>query len=174
MVAACHSPPLTLIGVHFLARPDDPARKPKREAQAEVIRRLVVAEQQAGRAPVVLGDLNDFDAQVLDIAATRPLTDVLQTIKRAGPGPADNLHSVMAKMPQRQRYTAFHDRNQNDTMDGPAELSALDHILLSPLLYRRLRDVRDMHRPDPVRGPDHFPIAATFGLPEGKRDLASE
>ena len=41
--------PVTVIGVHFLARPDDTERRPRREAQAEVIRQLVEAEH--GRRP---------------------------------------------------------------------------------------------------------------------------
>ena len=155
--------PVTLIGLHFLARPDDPSRKEKREAQAEVIRRLVVEEQQAGRLPVVLGDFNDFDATIPDVASRRPLTDVLQTVKRAGPGPADDLRSVMNRVPPGQRYTAFYDRDRDDEVDPSSELSALDHLLLTPALYRRLRNVRYVHDHDPVRGPDHFPVVATFG-----------
>ena len=155
--------PITLIGVHFLARPDDRSREDKREAQAEVIRRLVASEQQAGRTPVVLGDFNDFDAAAPDAAASHPITDVLQTVKRAGPGPADDLRSVMPRVPQAQRYTAFYDRDRDDAVDRASELSALDHVLVAPALYEHLRGVRYVHDHDPVQGPDHFPIVATFG-----------
>lgn len=154
--------PVTLIGVHFLARPDDASRKEKREAQAEVIRRLVEAEADAGRAPVVMGDFNDFDAATPDVASSQPITDVLRIVKRAGPGPADDLKSVMAEVPPGQRYTAFYDRNRNDAVEEDSELSALDHILLPPALHRRLRGVRYVHDHDPVRGPDHFPVVVTF------------
>jgi endonuclease/exonuclease/phosphatase family metal-dependent hydrolase len=154
--------PLTLIGVHFLARPDDASREAKREAQAAVIRRLVAREQQAGRVPVVLGDFNDFDAATPDVAAHQPITDVLQTVKRAGPGPGDDLHSVMPRVSQNDRYTAFYDRDADDAVDGPSELSALDHILVGPALMPHLKAVRYVHGHDPARGPDHFPIVATF------------
>jgi exonuclease III len=160
------STPLTLIGVHFLARPDDASREAKREAQAEVIRRLVAREQRAGRAPVVLGDFNDFDAATPDVAGSQPITDVLQTIKRAGPGPADNLQSVVPRVARDQRYTAFYDRDEDDTVDGPGELSALDHLLVGPALLPHLERVRYAHGHDPVRGPDHFPIVATFAPSE--------
>lgn len=160
--------PVTLIGVHFLARPDDASRKDKREAQAEVIRRLVEKEEQAGRQPVVLGDFNDFDDQTPDLAGSTPITDVLATIKRAGPGPADDLRPVMAEVPQRDRYTSFYDRNQNDTVDGREELSSLDHILLPPALYRHLREVNFVQAHDPVTVSDHFPIVVSFGEREAR------
>ena len=155
--------PTTLIGVHFLARPDDVSRKPQREAQAEVIRRLVVEEMAAGRAVAVLGDLNDFDPDVPDRAGSTPITDVLAIIKRAGPGPDDDLRNVAGDVQQLDRYTSFYDRNRNEEID-PGELSAIDHILLSPALYRSIRavDFVDMHDPRTVS--DHFPIVVTLGL----------
>jgi endonuclease/exonuclease/phosphatase family metal-dependent hydrolase len=158
--------PTTLIGVHFLARPDDLDRKPRREAQAEVIRRLVEQEMAAGRAVAVLGDFNDFDAAVPDRAGSVPITDVLATIKEAGPGPEDDLRSVAAEVPQRDRYTAFWDRNRNDEID-PDEVSSLDHLLLSPRLYDALRDVGFVHRHDPRYVSDHFPIVVTLAPGQG-------
>ncbi len=155
--------PTTLIGVHFLARPDDLERKPKREAQAEVIRRLVAAEVAAGRAVAVLGDFNDFDAAVPDRAGSVPITEVLATIQRAGPGPEDDLLNVAADVAQADRYTSFYDRNSNDEID-PGELSALDHVLLSPRLYRALRAVDFVHLHDPRHVSDHFPVVATLDL----------
>ncbi len=156
--------PTTLIGVHFLARPDDIERKPRREAQAEVIRRLVEQEMAAGRAVAVLGDFNDFDPRVLDRAGSAPITDVLATIQRAGPGLEDDLRNVAADVPQSERYTAYYDRNRNDEIDA-GELSSLDHLLLSPQLYRTLRAVDFVHLHDPRYVSDHFPVVATLGLP---------
>ena len=157
--------PVTLIGLHFLARPDDPGRASKREAQAEVIRRLVEKEGEAGRAVIVLGDFNDFDGDVPDLAGSRPITDVLARVKRAGPGPADDLKSVLADVPQTQRFTAHYDRNDDGAVDpGTEELSALDHILLSPALYRAVREVHFVHAYDPPQYTDHFPIVVTLGL----------
>ena len=153
--------PTTLIGVHFLARPDALERKPKRETQAEVIRRLVVQELAAGRAVAVLGDLNDFDPDVPDRAGSTPITEVLATIKRAGPGAEDDLRSVAAEVDQLDRYTAFYDRNRNEEIDL-GELSAIDHILLSPRLWAGLRAVDYVHLHDPRTVSDHFPIVATF------------
>ena len=153
--------PTTLVGVHFLARPDDPERKPRREAQAEVIRQLVEGEQALGRAVVVLGDFNDFDGSAPDRRASAPITDVLATIRSAGPSPQDDLVSLLGEVPQAQRFTALYDRNRNGRVDE-GELSAIDHILLDRQLYRKLRDVQYVHAHDPTEGPDHFPIVVTL------------
>lgn len=155
--------PTTLIGAHFLARPDDKSREDRREAQAEVIRRLVERETRQGREVIALGDFNDFDAQVPDRIGSRPITDVLTIIKSAGPGPEDDLINVMSDVPQADRYTSFYDRNDNGELDA-GELSAIDHLLLSPGLYQRLREVRFVHGHDPRLVSDHFPIVVTLGV----------
>jgi len=154
--------PTTLIGVHFLARPDDVERKPRREAQAEVIRRLVEAEQAEGRAVVVLGDFNDFDDETPDARGSRPITDVMARIKAAGPAPDDDLVNVLADVPPARRFTNFWDRDDDGEFDA-GEFSAIDHVLLSPALYRRVREVRYVHAHDPRTVSDHFPIVVTLG-----------
>ncbi|MEM1054421.1 MAG: endonuclease/exonuclease/phosphatase family protein [Bacteroidota bacterium] len=155
--------PVTIVGLHFLARPLDAERAPRREAQAEVIRRLVEAEMRQGREVVVLGDFNDFEPDALDRAGSRPVTDVLATIKRAGPGPEDDLLNVLGEVPQAERFTALYDRNRNDVIEE-GELSAIDHILLSPGLYGRLREVVYAHVHDPREVSDHFPLAVSLAL----------
>ena len=156
---------VTIIGLHFLARPTDPDRKPRREAQAEVIRQLVEQEIASGQSVVVLGDFNDYDGQSLDLGGNQPITDVLQRIKAAGPTDADDLRNVAAEVPQRERFTAHWDRNRNDTVDE-GEFSAIDHILLSPALYRHIREVTYVQAHNPVTDTDHFPIVVTLGLSE--------
>lgn len=155
--------PVTLIGLHFLARPDDPERGPRREAQAEVIRRLAEREIAHGRAVVVLGDFNDFDT-IPDVGGNQPLTDVLPRIRRAGPAASDDLVNVLADVPPNDRFTAHYDRNRNDRVDGRRELSAIDHILLSPSLYAAVRRVTYAQFYNPVEVTDHFPIVVSLAL----------
>lgn len=152
---------VTLIGVHFLAQPDSRERRPRREAQAEVIRRLVEAELARGREVIVIGDLNDFDDASLDRLGNRPITDVLAIIKRASPGPEDDLVNVMADVPQEKRFTSFYDRNEDDVIDWN-EFSAIDHILLSPGLVKRVLEVTYVHSHDPRKVSDHFPVVVTL------------
>lgn len=147
--------PVTIIGLHFLSQPDNAERRPSREAQAEVIRQLAAAERAAGREVIVTGDFNDFDADVPDRKNSQPITQVLSTVKGAG------LQNVMERIPQELRYTALWDRNDSGSVDRN-ELSAIDHMLLSAGLWRRVRDVQFVHMHDPTHGPDHFPIVVTL------------
>ena len=112
----------------------------------------------------MLGDFNDFDPDIPDRAGSTPITEVLATIKRAGPGPEDDLRNVAAEVQQLDRYTSFYDRNRNQEIDL-GELSAIDHILLSPRLYDALQTVDYVHLHDPRTVSDHFPIIARFGQP---------
>ncbi len=153
--------PTTLIGVHFLARPDDLERKPRREVQAEVIRRLIAEEIASGRAIIAIGDFNDFDDETLDARASQPITDVMATIKSAGAGGDDDLINVLGEVSQRQRFTSFYDRDDDQQID-PGEFSAIDHILLSPTLYSRIQEVHFVHAHDPRHVSDHFPIVVTL------------
>ncbi len=153
--------PVTVIGVHFLARPDDVERRDRRNAQAEVIRQLVAAEVAAGRQVIALGDFNDFDEAALDRRGSVPITDVMATVKRAGPGPDDDLVNVLGDVPQAERFTSFYDRDADGAFDE-GEFSAIDHVLLSPALYRRVVDVRYVHAHDPREVSDHFPIVVTL------------
>ncbi|WP_412068714.1 endonuclease/exonuclease/phosphatase family protein [Rubrivirga sp. IMCC43871] len=153
--------PITVVGVHFLAQPDNVERRERREAQAEVIRRRVEEELALGRQVFALGDFNDFDDAVLDRRGSQPITDVLATVKRAGPEPDDDLVNVLGDVPQAERYTAHYDRNRSGTIDT-GELSAIDHVLLSPALYRRVVDVRYVHAHDPREVSDHFPVVVTL------------
>lgn len=157
--------PTTLIGVHLLARPSDPMRKDQREAQAEVLRMVVEQEVRAGRSVVVLGDFNDFDGEIPDVAENRPITDVLARIRSAGPGKLDDLYNVLKDVPRSQRFTAHWDRNENELVEAE-ELSAIDHILLSEALYRRVREVRFVHGHDPLAVTDHFPIVVVLATGE--------
>ena len=153
--------PVTLVAVHFLAQPDNPERAPRREAQAETIRQLVAREVALGRQVIALGDFNDFDDATPDRRGSVPITTVLATVKRAGDGPDDDLVNVLGDVPQAARFTSLYDRNR-DGQVGPDDLSAIDHVLLSPALYARVRDVRYVHAHDPFTVSDHFPVVVTL------------
>ncbi len=151
----------TIVGVHFLAQPDNAARKPQREAQAEVIRRLVALEQGEGREVIVLGDVNDFDDTILDRRGNRPITTVAALLKAGAAGAENDLRNVMGEVPVAERFSNLYDRNRNEVIEE-GELGAIDHMFVSPGLFRRIREVRFVHTHDPRTVTDHFPISVTF------------
>jgi endonuclease/exonuclease/phosphatase family metal-dependent hydrolase len=151
--------PTTIIGIHFLAQPSNSERKAQREAQAEVMHQLALQEAQAGRAVIFMGDYNDYDDQTLDRNASVPISNVLKTLKSMGAGTEDDLHNLIADVPQVQRFSSLWDKN-NDDVATWNEFTAIDHILMSPVLYRKVRSVRYVHAHDPTAVTDHFPVTA--------------
>lgn len=165
--------PLSLIGLHLLAVPTDPARRGRREAQAQVIQRAAQELRAKGRQVVILGDLNDWDGDPasLDFKDDKPITNVLATLKQINPAdPKDTLINAASLMPKASRYTDFYDENHNNAIDAPAEYSMIDHILLPPALAAKAEDAFIPHDEDPLTVSDHFPVVVRLRLssPAGK------
>jgi endonuclease/exonuclease/phosphatase family metal-dependent hydrolase len=154
--------PVSLLALHFLAQPENAERRRRRETQAEVIRRAIVRELAAGRGVIVAGDFNDYDGTVPDARGARPITLVLETIRSAGAGPGDDLVNALIDVPQRSRFTVGRDYDSDGAVE-PHETSAVDHVLLSPQLYRRVQDVRVAHLPEARAASDHLPVVVTLG-----------
>lgn len=157
-----HGRPISLIGLHLLAQPENVGRRARREAQAETIRRAVAREIAAGREVIVTGDFNDYDDTVPDARGARPITLVLETIRSAGAGAHDDLVNVLTDVPRASRYTVGRDYD-GDGLIEPHETSLVDHVLLSPALYRLVEDVRVAHLPEARAASDHWPVVVTLG-----------
>ena len=157
-----------VVGIHLLAFPTDPERAPRRESQAEVVRRLAVAEGPGrGREVIVLGDFNDFDPEVPDVAGNVPISRVLQTVRAMHrENSTDDIANAASRLLPGERYSAFHDANGNGADDGISERSLTDHILLSPRLHARIASARVLAGHDPLRITDHFPLEVTIDLAE--------
>lgn len=165
--------PLTVVVNHFKSKAgDDPlfgVRQPprrhterQRKLQARAVRAYV--DQRLHNAPealiAVLGDLNDFAFAEPGEGDDHPLA-ILQ-----GSG-ARRLMPVSDRIPVPQRYSFIYNGNSQ----------LLDHILVSPALYRHLSGARIAHtnadypdawRTDPAtpwRASDHDPIEAAFQIP---------
>ena len=158
--------PLTLVGLHLLAFPDDPARALRREAQAEVVRQLAADEgTHKRRFPIVLGDFNDFDAELQDPSGQIPITQVLEIVKEVDLDcPSDDLMNPAGLLPPAERYTAFFDRNHNGLDDGLQERSLTDHLLLPLALAPAIVAVEVFPDHDPMGCSDHFPLKVTLNL----------
>lgn len=157
-----------LIAIHYLARPHDPTRRTKREAQAAATAMLARQLAAEGYAPIVLGDFNDYDGAdgSRDHLDNRPISNVMATVKSMDPAdPADDLINLSAMVAKPDRYTAYWDRNRNGRVDPPDEFSAIDHILVDPALIRHVIRVEMPHNHDPRRVTDHYPVVATFRVP---------
>ncbi|KAG5174943.1 Endonuclease/exonuclease/phosphatase [Tribonema minus] len=191
---------VALVGAHFLAgtRGADArsrSRCAQREAQAAVIRGTVTGLASHGAHVVVLGDFNDFDRFVPDSTSNAPHSqalhlmqtgdvsvnpyDALPRLQRSAPGwPCSELvlQSVMGKVDFSRRHSVWSDLNKDCVISGGAELSLVDHVLVTeglvgavaaadiPLFYGPVQGGQKMCKDDPSYVSDHWPVVVDFDL----------
>lgn len=157
---------IALVGIHLLAQPSETKRVHPRQAQAEAVRQAIIALTDEGYDLIVWGDINDYDGTDRDLMGHSPITDVVKRIRGvAREIKRDDLANVIARLPAKQRYTAFWDQDRDGEIDAPQEFSAIDHILLSPGLSDRVTGVEIDHSFDPREVSDHFPIIVRLEFP---------
>ncbi len=152
---------LGLLGLHLLAHPDDPYRNRKREAQTRIATRLIRNEIVArGYTPVVLGDLNDYDPDVLDASNDVPQSRALYFLKHFDKKDSkEDLFNAAESIPASERYSDYRDLNRNGKWDAGEPVSMIDHILLDRSLSSGLLDVKILHGAQPDGSvSDHWPV----------------
>ena len=158
---------LGLVGLHLIAKPADPGRREEREAQADAIRRMARELASQGRQVIVFGDFNDLDGETLDVRGEKPISRVLAMVRGMDPAKTgDDLVNVAGRLAQEKRYTTHADLDGDNKVDGTAELSMIDHILVSPGLAGKVQqvEIRQTALVDLTRITDHFPVKVTFSL----------
>jgi len=136
------SKPLLLVGVHFVAFPLTADRCAQREAQASVVRDLLVTEGLMKNYHVIVaGDFNDHDPTIVDEAGSVPISKVFNIIKGA------ELDNAMSKHPGYNTgvgvFSGWWDKNSNCRDDKGGEHTLIDHVLVSKSLP--LRSIRFIH-----------------------------
>lgn len=157
-----------MVGTHLLAFPTDTSRCGSREAQATILQDLIYSllSTTPGAELILLGDLNDYDAEVADSNNDNPITAVLDILKGLAGKYAGKyaLDSVATNALQSQRYTSWWDPN-DDCVATPNEMSMIDHILVSPGLTKYISQVSFPHPYTEYCGTynsDHYPIIVDF------------
>ena len=161
---------ITYIGAHLLANPTDPVRCAEREAQAQVLQNLVV--ELRAKYPddemILLGDFNDYDADIMDANNHIPVSQVLHILKgvMGEHKGAYKLYSVADLVDRSERYTDWWDAN-GDCFITEDEYSMIDHVLVSRGLYDKIVGVEYYHKYEEYCGKydsDHWPIVVDFGF----------
>lgn len=182
---------LAVIGVHFLAG-QSPERCAMKEAQAVVIRSLVVDMLAAGRQVIVLGDFNDVDYQVflpaqLEMEGSRSATlDILRhSIPWSDTAKAGCIDVPFVNFGQgtARSASAWYDANSNCIIDTD-ELVWLDHILVSDSIVRAVKSssvsadfgafVKPQCRGEGDYVSDHFPVVVDFDFQMWKPNTAGD
>lgn len=157
---------IVVVSVHLLAFPDDQTRCVEREAQATVIQQALDPYISKGYEAIVLGDINDWDAQVLDSNNNKPISSVADILK--GKGKSWTLTNVASKLTTSERYSEWYDEN-DDCVYSPTENSMIDHIFVSKGLLNKVTNVFIAHSEyaqscNDFYYSDHWPVVVDFKI----------
>ena len=167
-----------IIGTHLLAYPTDVSRCASREAQASVLQDLIVSllggiDPATNRIPtnlntglIVMGDMNDYDAEIQDLNNDVPTSMVLNILKGLSGTYANKyeLKSVAELVNKEERYTDWWDKN-NDCSSNLGEMTMIDHFLVTPNLVDKISKVTFPHpytESCSSYNSDHYPIVVDF------------
>ena len=154
---------VAMIGAHLLAIPTEPSRCVQREGQAQVLQNIVSSYIQKGYEVIVIGDMNDYDAEVLDLNSDKPTSRVLDFLKGLDGDKKGvyTLTNVATKIVQSERYSDWWDSDNNCNTSSQKDLSMIDHILVTSGINKRITNAYIYHGYKEYCGKwdsDHWPV----------------
>ena len=158
---------VVLIGAHLLAIPTEPARCVQREGQAQVLQNIVSSYIKKNYEIIVLGDMNDYDSEVLDINSDKPTSRVLDIIKGLD-GEKKGLYkltNIAYRMNQKDRFSDWYDSDNNCNTTSQKDYSMIDHILVTPKIDGFIVNTYIYHGYKEYCGKwnsDHYPVVVDF------------
>jgi exonuclease III len=157
---------VAIIGAHLIAFPTDKTRCAEREAQAQILQNVIYGYVEKGYEVIFLGDLNDFDSEVLDANNNKPISMVLDILKgNAGIHTGTyKLFNIAINIPQQNRFTDWWDQNSNCESTS-TEFSMIDHILVSERLQKKIVGqfiYQDYTEYCGTMNSDHYPVVLDF------------
>ena len=155
------------IGAHLLAIPTDPSRCVEREAQAQVLQNIVSSYIQKAYEVILIGDMNDYDAEIMDLNSDKPTSRVLDFMKgldgqQKG---AYNLTNVAYRIGQPERYSDWWDSDDNCNTNSQKDFSMIDHILVTSKINKNIVNAYIYHGYKEYCGKwnsDHWPVVIDF------------
>jgi len=156
-----------LISAHLLAYPTDPARCAQREAQSQVLQNVIYNYIINGYEIILLGDMNDYDAEVLDINSDKPISKVLDILKGLDGTYQGKykLTNVASRVAQNERFSDWWDSDNNCATNSIKDLSMIDHILVSSKINSKIVNAYLYHEYKEYCGEwnsDHYPVVVDF------------
>jgi len=154
---------VAMIGAHLLAIPTDPSRCVQREAQAQVLQNIVSSYIQKNYEVILLGDMNDYDAEVLDLNSYKPTSRVLDIMKGLDGQKKGTytLTNIATKIAQSERYSDWWDSDNNCNTSSQKDLSMIDHILVTSNISKKIINAFIYHDYKEYCGKwdsDHWPV----------------
>jgi exonuclease III len=160
---------VAIIGSHLLAIPTDPLRCVQREGQSQVLQNIIYSYVLKGYEIIVMGDMNDYDLEILDLNSNKPISCVLDIIKGLEGNEKGKymLSNVANYMKQEERYSDWWDSDNNCNTSSMNDYSMIDHVLVSPFFEDRIKNVFIYHNYSEYCGKinsDHYPVVIDFIL----------
>jgi exonuclease III len=160
---------VAFVAAHLLAIPTDPTRCAEREAQASVLQNVIFSYINKGYEVIMIGDFNDYDAEVLDLNSNKPTSKVLDILKGYYGDLAGlyELHNVAEKIQQKNRYSDWWDSDNNCNTSSQKDYSMIDHILVTNSIKNNIANVFIYHGYNEFCGKydsDHFPVIVDLKL----------
>lgn len=154
---------IAFIAAHLVAIPTEASRCAQREAQASVLQTVIADYIQNDYEIIMLGDFNDFDAEVSDLNSDKPTSMVLDILKgykgdRAG---KYELYNIAETITQSNRYSDWWDSDNNCNTSSNNDYSMIDHILVTDAIRKNIGDTFIYHEYKEYCGTydsDHFPV----------------
>jgi exonuclease III len=158
---------VALIGAHLLAIPTDPSRCVQREAQAQVLQNIVYGYIGRGYEIILIGDMNDYDGEILDKNDDKPTSRVLDIMKGLDGQKKGTyeLTNIAVSIKQDERFTDWWDSDNNCNTTSQKDYSMIDHILVTDNVYSNIVNAYIYHGYDEYCGKwnsDHYPIVVDF------------
>ena len=154
---------IAFISAHLIAIPTDSARCAQREAQASVLQTVIVDYIKRDYEVIMIGDFNDYDAEVLDVNSNKPTSQVLDILKGFQGDFAGEyqLYSVAETIPQNERYSDWWDSDNNCNTASKYDYSMIDHVLVTDSIRKNIANTFIYHEYDEYCGKydsDHYPV----------------
>jgi exonuclease III len=157
------------IAAHLIAYPTDPSRCAQREAQAQVLQYVIYDYFLKGYEIILLGDMNDFDAEVLDINSDKPISKVLDILKGLDGEYKGKytLTNVASRIVQNERFSDWWDSDNNCETSSQKDYSMIDHILVTSKINSKITNAFIYHEYREYCGKwdsDHYPVVIDFAF----------
>jgi exonuclease III len=154
---------IAFIAAHFLAIPTDPSRCAQREAQASVLQNTIFSYVNKGYEVIMLGDFNDYDAEVMDVNNHKPTSRVLDILKgnQGDLSGLYQLYNIAEEITQNERFSDWYDSDNNCKTASSNDYSMIDHILVTDAIRKNVYNAFIYHGYDEYCGKydsDHYPV----------------
>jgi exonuclease III len=160
---------VAMIGAHLLAIPTDPERCVQREAQAQVLQNVVSSYVNKDYEIILIGDINDYDSEILDLNLNKPTSRVLDILKGLDGDKKGSyvLTNIASNIVQTNRYSDWWDSDNNCNTSSQQDLSMIDHILVTSGVQAQIINAFIYHGYDEYCGKmnsDHWPVVIDLYL----------